>query len=209
MFPKTETFRKLILASRLLLGAQYFLSGLNWWVKILPFPHMNDPVESFVQPDGIGAAMIASGWMFPAAKAVELVTGLALVFNLYAPLMLVVSMPVAVITFLMDAFILDDLWRWLAGTLSTDAMIYLVGDMVFLGGTIMLPQAVLMFAYLDHYRGMFVARSMVSLPARGQGRLAGFANAAIAVLALTGIVLSVIVLVWFAQLATGDKTQLP
>ena len=66
-----QLHRWIIVAVHVLLGVQYVLGGLNWWVKLFPFPNLFDT------PTGPGKhavldAMIATGWMFTSAKIVEL-----------------------------------------------------------------------------------------------------------------------------------------
>ncbi len=64
-----------ILAVRVLLGVQSLISGLNWWVKLLPFPNISEPVTGPVKHE-ILRVMVESGWMFTTAKALEIVLGL-------------------------------------------------------------------------------------------------------------------------------------
>ena len=147
---------------RLLLSVQYLLSGFNWWVKILPFPSVNDPPAPFYKSP-IMPAMIEMGWMMPLVKSIEIATGLALLFDLFVPLMLVVSFPVAFMTFLLDAFILQYVWGWLTGSVSSAVMIAHVLDMVYFGGVVVLMQGYLMLAYLPkHYVGLFARKGVVS-----------------------------------------------
>ena len=94
-----------VTAVRYLLGAQYLASGLNWWIKMLPFPSLSDPVD-FQQKHAVAQAMIDTGWMYESAKIIEVLTAVSLLTNMFVPLMLVVSMPVAVTTFLLD------FWMW-------------------------------------------------------------------------------------------------
>ena len=74
-----------VLAIRYLLGVQYLLSGLNWWIKMLPFPNIWDPPAPMKH--AVANAMIDSGWMYHLAKIIEVATGLALVTNQFVPLM--------------------------------------------------------------------------------------------------------------------------
>jgi len=150
--------RWMVPAVHWLLGVQYLLGGLNWWIKIFPFPNYFDV------PHGPGKhavldAMIATGWMFMSAKIIELLTGISLLVRRYVPLMLVVSFPVAITTFLIDAMILGDLFRWLGGSVSGAVMGAKFLDMVFFGGAVLAMQGYLMLAYFEHYRPMMPARA--------------------------------------------------
>lgn len=89
---------------RILLGLVYLLNGTNWFFKIItPYPSMSDFVDYLPPPDIVGA-MIENGMMFHLAKAIEVVTGLALLSNRLVPLALVVAMTVTVPVFLVDVF---------------------------------------------------------------------------------------------------------
>lgn len=155
-----------VTAVRLVLAVSYLLNGINWWVKILPFPNLFDDPHA-PQKQEVVRAMIETGWMFGMAKSVELLTGLALLFNVWVPLMLVASMPVAVLTFLMDAMILGVIWRWLHGAVTFHVMFANVLDMIFFGGVVLAMQGYLMFAYLDHYRPMLALRGRPAAPWAG------------------------------------------
>ena len=184
--------KKFVLTVRLLLGAQYFLSGLNWWVKILPFPSMSDPRTGPYKYE-IARVMIETGWMFGLTKMVELATGLSLLFNVFAPLMLVMSMSVAVTTFLMDAFIWQYLSDWFLGTVTTELVVAKILDAIFFGGVVLAMQVYLMVAYLPYYKAMLVLKAEVREPPTTT-RLRAAVMTAFAVVA---IVLGVLALGWF------------
>jgi len=155
--------QQLILWVRLLLGLQYLLGGINWWYKILPFPSITDPVAS-ANKHAVLMAMIETGWMFQTAKLIELLTGLALLFNRFIPLMLVVSFPVALSTFILDAMIGPTLVGFLGGTTSFAVLWAKFLDLVYFGGCVLAMQGFLMIAYFDRYRPMLVARAEAKAP---------------------------------------------
>jgi uncharacterized membrane protein YphA (DoxX/SURF4 family) len=156
-------YRPSVLVVRYLLGVQYLISGLGWWFKILPFPSLTDGA-TFAHKHAVARAMIESGWMYELAKGIEILTGLALIFNLYVPLMLVVSMSVALTTFLLDAWVGPSLVAWLAGRGTFGIFRAKFLDMMYFGGAVLLMQGYLMVAYLHHYRSMLVRRSTVAAP---------------------------------------------
>lgn len=145
-------------AVRWLLGIQCLLSGLNWWFKILPFPNLFDPPGMPVKSAIVGV-MIQSGWMFSMAKAVEILLGLALIFNRYVPLMLVVSFPVLFMTFILDALIGPTIMAWLQGAAPIQHVWAKLLDATFFGGAVIVMQGYLMLAYFDAYRPMLQARN--------------------------------------------------
>lgn len=147
-----------IVAVRWILGLQCLMSGLNWWFKILPFPNIVEPLVLPMKAE-IVATMIKSGWMFSAAKIVEVALGLALITNRYSVLMLIVSFPVLMMTYLLDAipFFLG-IGKWLTGTLSARNLWAAFLDMVFFGGTVFIMQGYLMLEWVDKYLPLFVVR---------------------------------------------------
>jgi len=146
-------FEQSVRIVRILTGVQYVWSGINWWIKILPFPSMYD-IDTFQHKHVVALAMIKTGWMFQMSKAIELLTGLALLADVLVPFMLVVSMPVAVTTFLLDAFIFNEIYGWLMGTVPGNVAWAKFLDMMFFGGVLLISQGYLIFAYFDCYRPM-------------------------------------------------------
>lgn len=184
-----------VTAVRLVLAVSYLLNGINWWVKILPFPNMFDNPHA-PQKAEVVRAMIETGWMFGMAKSVELVTGLALLLNLWAPLMLVASLPVAVLTFLMDAMIFDAVWGWLHATVSFHVMFANVLDMIFFGGVVLVMQGYLMFAYLDHYRPMLARHGAVARPWAADSASSPVLQPLFGAFAIVALGLGVVATVW-------------
>ena len=145
-------------AVRWLLGIQCLLSGINWWFKILPFPNLFDPPGMPVKSPIVGV-MIQSSWMFTAAKGIEVLLGLSLLFNRYVPVMLVVSFPVIFMTFILDALIGPTVMAWLQGAAPIQHVLAKLLDATFFGGAVIVMQGYLMLAYFDAYRPMFQARA--------------------------------------------------
>jgi hypothetical protein len=145
-------------AVRWLLGVQCLLSGLNWWFKILPFPNLFDPPGMPVKSAIVGV-MIQSGWMFTAAKAIEVLLGLSLLANRFVPLMLVVSFPVIFMTFILDALIGPTIMAWLAGSAPIQHLWAKLLDATFFGGAVIVMQVYLMLSYIDSYRPMLRPRA--------------------------------------------------
>lgn len=138
-------FDKLLAYVRLLLGAVYFLNGLNWFFKIItPYPSMSDFVEFMPPPDIVGA-LIENGILFHMAKAVELATGIMLLANRGVPLALVLAMTVTVPVFVVDVFKPEFRLRaFLMGT-----------------GSLTMNTA-LLIAYYHHYRPLLNWRAQAS-----------------------------------------------
>jgi len=142
---------------RILLGVQSLISGLNWWVKLLPFPNINEAVGPTKHE--ILRVMVESGWMFTTTKALEVIVGLALLLNRHAVLALVLAFPIMLMTFLLDLFpLLRDLGPFLGGEVSGAALWARVLDMLFFGAGVFVMQAYLMSEWFGDYRSLFVVR---------------------------------------------------
>lgn len=152
------TLPRMVFVARMLLGIFYLLSGLNWFFGFLPLPSIHMPPDLPIKHQVV-VEMIRTGWMYQSAKVIELAAGLALVTNRFVPLMLALSAPVAFITFMLDALILDDVWGWLTGNVTTPAVLAAIGDMIIGGLCILLLQIWLMLTYLDYYRPMLAFRA--------------------------------------------------
>lgn len=95
---------KLMAAVRILFGIAYVIGGMNWFIKMItPYPSLSD-FQNYMPPPDIVGAMIDQGVLFTAAKAIEVVVGIALLANRYVPLALVAAMPVTVTVFIVDVF---------------------------------------------------------------------------------------------------------
>lgn len=82
--------------TRLVTGARYLLAAIlltfsiNYFVPFLPQPAMPEPAMAFF------GAMMATGYLLPLVKLVELSVGVLLLANRYVPLALVLLAPVSV-----------------------------------------------------------------------------------------------------------------
>lgn len=131
----------LVTAARLLMGAIYTINGFNWWFKIItPYPSISDFATMAPPPDVVGA-MIENGIMFHMVKALELLTGLALLGNFAVPLMLVAVLPITVSVCLVDVLFVATMRGWVMGAGS------------------MILNAFLVLAYFGHYRTMLTFRA--------------------------------------------------
>lgn len=147
-----------IVAVRWLLGIQSLGSGINWWIKILPFPNMHEPLVGPVKHE-ILRTLIESGWMFSTAKVIEILLGLALILNRHAVLALVLSFPVMLMTFLLDLWpFTANVVPFVSGNLSFAALWASFLDMLFFGGGVFVMQAYLMSEYFGDYRSLFVVK---------------------------------------------------
>lgn len=165
MLLPTDPRDRAIVLVRWILGVQCLMSGLNWWFKILPFPNIHEPLVLPMKSE-IVATMIKSGWMFTAAKTIEVGVAVALLTNRFAVLMLVLAFPVLMMTFLLDAIpFFAGIGRFAAGEMTGRNFWAAFLDMVFFGGTVFIMQGYLMLEWIDHYLPMFAARPGDAEPA--------------------------------------------
>ena len=81
---------KLLLGSRLLFGFGFFIFGLNGFLQFMPIPPMSPEAGALL------GAFAKTGYFFPVIKLIELVVGLLLLLNLYAPMATIVVTPVLI-----------------------------------------------------------------------------------------------------------------
>ncbi len=126
---------------RLLFAAWMVPAGLNHFYPLFPQPLGNQPLSR-----ELITALIDSH-QFDLTKAVELLAGLAVLTGIYAPLMLVVCMPVSFCV-----------WYWdtpLQGWTSLSAVF---------GWAVLVCNVILCLSYLDTYRAMLAARVSAKAP---------------------------------------------
>jgi uncharacterized membrane protein YphA (DoxX/SURF4 family) len=124
---------------RLVFAAWMIPAGLNHFVSLFPQPMGSQPLSH-----ELIVALIDSH-LFDLVKAVELFAGICVLLGFYAPLALIVCMPVSFCVFFWDA----PLEGW-----GSRAAIFGYGAL--------LSNVVLCLAYIKSYRSMFALRSTPS-----------------------------------------------
>lgn len=154
------TNTRMVFAARMVLGIFYLISGLNWFTGVIPvLPYSGMPADLPIK-HAVVSEMIATGWMFQAAKIVEVFFGLSMIFNRGVPVMLLIGLPVAFLTFMLDALILDDIAAWVQGAESGAALWAAIYDMVVGGLCVLLVHLWLVWCYLEYYRPMLVWKAV-------------------------------------------------
>jgi putative oxidoreductase len=116
---------------RVLLGFLYLVFGLDYFFHFIPYePNHTGRVAAFK------AGLVGIGYFYPMIKSIQVVGGLSLLVNRYAPFSAVVVFPISVNVFLYHTILVPS--GWLMGVL-------LIAPNLFLG-----------FAYWNYYKGMFV-----------------------------------------------------
>lgn len=122
--------------TRIILGFIYLVFGLDFFFHFIPYePHHTGRVAAFK------AGLLGVGYFYPMLKSIQIVGGLSLLLNLYAPFFAVVLFPISVNVFLYHTILVPS--GWLMGVL-------LIVPNVFLG-----------YAYRKYYSGMFVKKPSV------------------------------------------------
>lgn len=85
---------------RIVLGVDLFVNGLAYFVVQFRVPDGTPPLAAT-----LAQAMLDTGYFFELVKAVELLTGIALLSNRFVPLALVVVAPVVVNIVLFDVLL--------------------------------------------------------------------------------------------------------
>ncbi|HTI94387.1 MAG TPA: DoxX family membrane protein [Puia sp.] len=126
-----------VLVSRLLLGFLYLVFGLDYFFKFIPYQPPLHPGAAGI----FKAGLVAAGYFYPLQKVIQIVGGLSLLTNWYAPFSAVVLFPISVNVFLFHTILVPS--GWLMGVL------------------LLVPNLLLGWGYRDCYRGMFTARPRV------------------------------------------------
>ena len=128
--------KTVITISRIILGFIYLVFGLDYFFHFIPYePNHTGKVAAFK------AALMSVGYFYPMIKSIQIVGGLSLLINRYAPFFAVVLFPISVNVFLYHTILVPS--GWLMGVL------------------LIVPNLFLGYAYRNHYRGMFVRKPLV------------------------------------------------
>ena len=128
--------KKATIISRILLGFIYLFFGLDYFLHFIPYePHHTGRVAAFK------AGLMGVGYFYPMIKSIQIVSGIALLINQYAPFFAVVLFPISVNVFLYHTILVPS--GWLMGVL------------------LIVPNLFLGYAYRKYYRGMFVRKPLL------------------------------------------------
>lgn len=87
--------------ARFLLGATFFVFGLNGFLNFIPPPAEGIPAGAMA----FGAALMQTGYMFSLIKGTEVVAGALLLANRFVPLSLAILAPVVINIVAFHAFL--------------------------------------------------------------------------------------------------------
>jgi hypothetical protein len=122
--------------SRILLGFIYLVFGLDYFLHFIPYvPNHTGRVAAFK------AALMGVGYFYPMIKSIQIVGGISLLINQYAPFFAVVLFPISLNVLLYHTILVPS--GWLMGVI-------LIVTNLFLG-----------YAYRKYYSGMFVRKPLL------------------------------------------------
>ena len=118
---------------RILLGFIYLVFGLDYYFHFIPYqPNHTGIVAAFKK------ALMDVGYFYPMIKSIQIVGGISLLVNRYAPFFAVVLFPISLNVLLYHTILVPS--GWLMG-------VFLIVPNLFLG-----------YAYHKYYSGMFVRK---------------------------------------------------
>ena len=128
--------KKATILSRIVLGFIYLVFGLDYFLHFIPYqPNHTGRVAAFKE------ALLGVGYFYPMLKSIQIVGGLSLLINRYAPFSAVVLFPISLNVLLFHTILVPS--GWLMG-------VFLIVPNLFLG-----------YAYRNYYSGMFVRKPVV------------------------------------------------
>ena len=88
---------KVFTGIRIIFGLQFVVFGLNGFFQFLPMQAPTPEAGAFL------GALMATGYMIPIIKGLEVLVGISMLANKYVPLALIVIFPIVVNIFLVHA----------------------------------------------------------------------------------------------------------
>ena len=136
--------------ARYLLGALFFVFGLNGFLGFLPQPPVSPEGGAFL------GALAATGYMFPLIKGTEVLVGVLLLSNRFVPLALTLLAPIVV---------------------NIVAFHSMLSPGLGLPLTVLALQLYLAYSYRAQYRGVLQASAAPAAPSSNRPRSAQVAHA--------------------------------
>jgi putative oxidoreductase len=125
-----------VIILRSMLGFFYLVFGLDYFLHFIPYqPLHTGAAGAFI------AGLKGTGYFYPMQKVIQILTGISLLINRYAPFSAVVVFPISLNVFLFHTILVPS--GWPMGVL-------LLGPNLFLG-----------YAYRKYYKGIFTKIALV------------------------------------------------
>jgi hypothetical protein len=121
---------------RILPGLLYLVFGLDFFLHFIPYQPMHTGKAAALK-----AGLIGTGYIYPMMKSIQVIGGISLIFNRYAPFSAVVLFPISLNVLLFHTILVPS--GWLMG-------VFLIVPNLFLG-----------YAYRKYYAGIFIEKAVV------------------------------------------------
>ena len=122
--------------ARSLLGFIYLVFGLDYFLHFIPYQPLHTG-----KPGALVAGLKGTGYIYPMMKTIQILGGLSLLINRYAPFSAVVLFPISLNVLLFHTILVPS--GWLMGVI-------LIVPNIFLG-----------WAYRKYYNGMFTKKPIL------------------------------------------------
>jgi len=134
--PTSYYMKNATLIFRVLLGLIYLVFGLDYFLHFIPYQPMHTGKAAALK-DGL----IGTGYIYPMMKTIQIIGGISLLVNRWAPFSAVMLFPISLNVLLFHTILVPS--GWLMG-------VFLIVPNLFLG-----------YAYRNYYAGMFIKRAVV------------------------------------------------
>ena len=124
------------LVARCVLGFLYLVFGLDYFLHFIPYQPLHTG-----KPGALVAGLKGTDYIYPMMKTIQVLGGLSLLVNRYAPFSAVVLFPISLNVLLFHTILVPS--GWLMGVM-------LIAPNVFLG-----------YAYRSYYQGLFTAKPVL------------------------------------------------
>jgi putative oxidoreductase len=122
--------------ARILPGLIYLVFGLDYFLHFIPYePYHTGRVAAFK------AGLMGAGYFYPMIKSIQIVGGISLLINQYAPFFAVVLFPISINVFLYHTILVPSGW-WM-------------------GVLLLIPNLFLGYTYRHYYSSMFVRKPLL------------------------------------------------
>lgn len=121
------------IVSRVLLGFLYLVFGLDYFLHFIPYQPLHTGSAAALKE-----GLIGTGYIYPMMKTMQVIGGLGLMVNRYAPFFAVLLFPISLNVFLFHTILVPS--GWLMGVL------------------LLAPNLLLGYAYRKNYAGMFLKK---------------------------------------------------
>lgn len=129
-------FKTWVIIARSLLGFLYLVFGLDYFLHFIPYQPLHTG-----KPGALVAGLKGTGYIYPMMKTIQVLAGLSMLIDRYAPFSAVVVFPISLNVLLFHTILVPSGWL--------------------MGVTLMVPNLFLGYAYRKYYRGLFEARPQV------------------------------------------------